>query len=127
MTTRLLLSLFFLLTTAPAALASEQQSALSREFLQSYEQLLVTPTDRSLNFKYASLAMQLRDYESAIPPLERVLMSEPDNAKLRLQLGILYNALKSSSIAQEYFQSAIDTPGAPADVVEEARVYLNGM
>ncbi len=93
----------------------------------SYARLLKNPTDRQLNLDYAALAMQMKDYESAIPPLERILMNEPDNAKIRLQIGILYHLLGSKTIAKEYFLEARSTPGAPTAVVQEAEGYLHGM
>ncbi len=110
------------LAFALPALAQGEANPLER----SYAALLKNPTDRQLNLDYAGLAMQIKDYESAIPPLERILMNEPGNAKIRLQIGILYHLLGSDMIAKQYFMEARSTPGAPAEVIKEADGYLHG-
>jgi Flp pilus assembly protein TadD len=112
------------LVLATPAVAQDDTARVALE--QSYQALLQNPGDRQLNLNYAALAMQLKDYESAIPPLERILMNEPANAKIRLQIGILYHLLGSRVIAKDYFMETVATPGAPAEIVKEAQGYLHG-
>lgn len=89
-----------------------------------YQQLLSNPSDKTLTMRYATMAMQAEDYEAAIPPLERILMSEPDNAKVKLNLGVMYHALGSYTMAKSYFTDAKQTKSAPADVVSQADDWL---
>src|SRR4051812_26729089 len=80
-----------------------------------YQQMLINPGDKALTMRYANSAMQAEDYEAAIAPLERILMSEPDNAKVKLNLGVMYHALGSYTMAKSYFTDARQTKSAPAD------------
>ncbi len=89
-----------------------------------YAQLLKDPTNRSLNLRYATLATRMGDYESAIPPLERLLLNSPDDAWLQLQLGQLYKALNSKPTAQYYLESVVSNPKAPAEMVKQAKQEL---
>lgn len=111
--------------SVPATMAAEENLNLTVQ--QSYVRLLEHPTDRQLNLNYAKLVMQRKDYEAAIPPLERILMSEPLNAKICLQIGILYHLLHSDRVAKEYFLEAKSTPGAPVAIIKEADGYLHGL
>lgn len=110
-----------------AAFADESTAALRKQLDETYERTLKHPNDRALSLEYAAIAMKLNDYEAAISPLERILMNEPQNAKIRMQIGVLYRSLGSKLIAKQYFEEAASTKGAPPDVVEEAKGYLNAM
>src|SRR5579863_7135658 len=109
--------------SVPTTMAAEENSNLAVQ--ESYIRLLEHPADRQLNLNYAKQAMQLKDYEAAIPPLERILMNEPLNAKICLQIGILYHLLHSDTIAREYFLEAKSTPGARPAITKEADGYLH--
>ena len=111
--------------TTGGAYAAEDM--LKAQFEAHYAQLLEHPSDRSLNLTYAAEAMQLQDYEAAISPLERILMPEPGNAKIHLQIGILYHLLGSDMIARQYFEDTLAIPDAPSAVTEEAKGYLHGV
>lgn len=121
------LGLAFLWFMPAMAQTRVDTSGLKQRFDEAYLQLLENPSDRMLNLNYAGLAMQMRDYEAAISPLERILMNEPANAKIRLQVGILYQSLGSQLIAEQYFLEAMNTPGASADVVKQAKGYIDAM
>lgn len=109
-----------LLTQAAAA-----QTASRPELDEAYAQVLQHPMDRQLTLNYARIALELKDYEAAIPPLERILMSEPENARIKLQVGILYRALGSKLMARQYFADAAQTKDAPGEIIKEAEDYLH--
>lgn len=94
------------------------------EINQLYDALLINPTDRSLNLRYSTTLAKAGDYEAAIAPLERILVSEPQNAWLMLQLGILYNSLNSKIMARTYLEQAIHAPNVSSDVVQKAQALL---
>lgn len=110
-----------------AVMAAGDEQNIKAQFEQAYTRLLADPSNRELNLNYAAMAMQMQDFEAAISPLERILMNEPKNAKIRLQIGILYNSLGSKMIARQYFEEVLATPGAPEAVVEEAKGHLNAI
>lgn len=107
------------------AQAASAQVSSRKELDEAYAQVLQHPMDRQITLNYARIALELKDYEAAIPPLERILMSEPGNARIKLQVGILYRALGSKLMARQYFADAAQTQGAPAEVVSEAEDYLH--
>ena len=119
------IALAFLFMSGIAVAADDAE--LREQLQDNYAHLLDNPSDRSLNLSYAAQAMRLHDYEAAISPLERILMHEPGNAKIHLQVGILYHLLGSDLIAKQYFEDTLVIPGASGDVTGEAQGYLHGM
>lgn len=108
--------------SAPVS-AEEMRDELQR----AYQQVLMHPDDYNTNMKYASIAVKMEDYESAIPPLERTLMADPDNSKIKLRIGMMFYLLGSNSMAKVYFNDvAIDANAAP-EIVAEAQQYLGKM
>ncbi len=101
--------------------ASAQDAALTRD--AAYQQLLANPSDIALTLKYAKLCAAAGDYEAAIPPLERLLISKPDSPKLRLEIGILYYLLGSFDTAKTYLKDAKKDPTLTA----KADDYLSRM
>lgn len=112
-----LLALFMLSATAHA----NDTAALSRD--AAYQQLLANPSDIGLTLKYAKLCSLAGDYEAAIPPLERLLISKPDSPKLRLEIGILYYLLGSYDTAKTYLIDAKKDP----ELAAKADDYLKRM
>lgn len=117
--------LYFVLIGNAAAQAGAMLD--SQEANTLYVQLLENPTDRSLNLKYSATMSRGGDYEAAIPPLERLLINEPNNAWLMLQLGTLYKALGSKNMAATYLNQAINEPTASSDVVQQSQQLLGSM
>ena len=116
----LCVGLFAAYTPAHAATHAENVAA----FNQAYAQLLDNPNDVKLTLRYAELAVTIGDYESAIPPLERLLITNPDQPKLKLELGILYFLLGSKDAARGYLQDAKTTAKAGSDIPTRADKYL---
>lgn len=115
---------FMLLVHVPLTPHAATPEELQRQFDDAYMELLSNPGDLDLTLKYAELAVDIGDYEAAIPPLERILMSNPDLPKIRLELGILYYLLGSNDLAKNYFKEAKQGAKAQPDIVKQADDYL---
>jgi tetratricopeptide (TPR) repeat protein len=122
-----LLAAFLLFSPAQAQSAAAKQAQLDA----LYEELLVNPADIDKTLAYSRLAVDLGDYEAAIPPLERLLITSPDTPQLKLELGILYYLLGSYDVSREYLNDATqrrrDGSLPPAEVTAAANDYLNRM
>lgn len=114
-----------------ALLLAASPAFAGAEFLENpeaqslYAKIMRSPGDRSLNMRYATLAARMGDYEAAIPPLERLLLSDPDDPWLQLQLGNLYKALGSKAMAQTYLKKVVQGAQASADTKAQARQSLS--
>lgn len=111
---------------SPQALAIEGSTsqALKQEFEQTFTQMLKEPGNVDIAMRYSQLAEQLGDYEAAIPPLERLLMFNPDLPDIKLKLGVLYHKLGSDDVAKTYFNDAMQGDKVPERTVSEAKRYL---
>lgn len=119
----LLIGLFL----AIPAQSEESYGAKQAQFKEMYAQLLDDPSNTDLTLQYAELAAELGDYEAAVSPLERLLMSNPDVPKIRLELGILYYLLGSYDMAKTYLQEAKQAQSAKPEIIEQADEYLQRM
>lgn len=102
----------------------EGQSLLKQEFEQSFHQMLNNPADVDITLKYARLAVSLENYEAAIPPLERILIFNPDLPKIKLELGVLYYKLNSMKMAKSYFEDALYSKNISDEIRASANEYL---
>lgn len=92
-----------------------------------YQQLMANPADLDLTLAYAELAVEIGDYEAAIPPLERLLISNPGASKLKLELGILYYLLGSHDVSKTYLIEAKQSAKATDSIKQQAEEYLRKM
>ncbi len=102
----------------------EDKSGLKAEFDQTFNKMLDNPADVDLTMHYANLAIQLENYEAAIPPLERILLFNPDLPRVKQQLGVMYFKLNSFEMAKSYLSDAKKGKDVPEDVVAMADEYL---
>lgn len=109
---------------AQPAAATPSTSDL-QQFDALYNQLLADPTNLDLTVAYAELAVEMGDYEAAVPPLERLLMSNPELPKIKLELGILYYLLGSYDISKTYLHDA--KVNGDNNIVAQADDYLARM
>jgi hypothetical protein len=86
--------------------------------------MYANPQDMDATFKFAEVAARLGDYEAAIGALERVLFYNPDLARVKVELGQLYQRIGGTEVARSYYEQAIATPGAPPDVVAAAQQLM---
>lgn len=105
-------------------LAANANSIDDAQWNAAYQQLLKRPSDVKLNKRYIDLSVARGDYESAIAPLERLSMQDPDNAGYVLQLGEMYHKLHSSAVANNYLQQVLAHPKATAAQKTRAQQLL---
>ena len=118
-------SLFCLATKVIAQEQQEQnEAAIRQEFEQTFQQMLKNPADVDVTLKYAQMAVNLHNYEAAIPPLERILIFNPNLPKIKLELGVLYFKLDSMKMAKSYFQDAAQSKDATDEIRASANEYL---
>jgi tetratricopeptide (TPR) repeat protein len=97
---------------------------LQKKFDVAFNKMLDDPSNIDLTMKYANLAIQMKDYESAIPALERILLFNPELPRVKQELGVLYYKLDSFEMARSYLKDAISSKNVPSDVVDKASSYL---
>ncbi len=108
------------LIATPAFAESENPET----FRNLYTELMLDPTNVDKTLEYAALAVEMKDYEAAIPPLERLLLSYPNASKIQLELGELYTLLGSDAAAKTYFEDVLENPQAEADHISQAKAHL---
>lgn len=97
---------------------------LEKAFEQAFQAVLADPGNLDKSFRYAQLAIKLRDFEAAISAMERMLILNPSLARVRLELGVLYFRLGSFAIAKSYLLSATQGEDVPPLVRERVGVFL---
>jgi tetratricopeptide (TPR) repeat protein len=105
--------------------AQAQDQSVQQEFNEVFNKMLDNPADVDLIIKYANLAIELKDYEAAIPALERLLLFNPDLPKIKQELGVLYYRLNSFDMAKYYLESAKAGKNVPQDVIDLVNQYLS--
>ena len=68
------------------------------------------PSDPDVLLRYATLATQAGNLEGAISALERLLLIEADQPRVKLELGVLYFRLGSYPAARSYLESVLASP-----------------
>ena len=109
--------------TATAEAQSPSGGSAGPEYEAAFEETLKQPANLDVLFKFATIATKAGDFEAAVSALERMLLIDPNLPRVRLELGVLYFRLGSYEMARTYIQSALDTPGIPADVRARAEQY----
>jgi tetratricopeptide (TPR) repeat protein len=118
-------SVVMILGTAEVAKAqARERAAVQQEFQAAFDVMLKNPADAQATTRYAELAVELGDYESAIPPLERLLMLNPKLTDVRLEIGVLYFLLHSGAMAREYLEAVDNDPEATPEQKRRATEYL---
>ncbi len=107
--------------------ASRPMSPMERDFDKAFQEMLSDPADVDKTMHYAELAVKLNDYEAAIPPLERILMYNPDLPEIRLEVGVLYFLLNSHTVAKKYLMEVKNDGKADASLKKRADEYLARM
>ena len=99
-------------------------AARDPEYQALFQRMYANPRDVEATFRFAEVATRLGDYEAAIGALERILLFNPNLARVKVQLGRLYLRIGGTQVAHGYFQQALETPGAAPDVVATAQQLL---
>lgn len=113
------------LALSAGSFAQEQgDAALKQEFEQSFQEMMKDPSNVDVTLRYAKAAVDLGNYEAAIPPLERILIFNPNLPKIKLELGVLYYKLDSTKMAKSYFEDAAKSQNASEEIKALASEYL---
>ena len=95
-----------------------QQEALFQAMLQA-------PDDLEIMFDHALVSIELLDYEAAISTLERMLIFNPGLNRAKVELGAAYFKLGAYENARYYFEDALASGDAPAEVVGRVNRFLD--
>ncbi len=119
-------ALIGLLCAIPAA--AQQPPTPSEQTRAAYDaafqETLKNPTDPATLIRYAGLAVQVGDIEAAISALERLLLIDGDQPRIKLELGVLYFRLGSYEAARTYLESARGSASAAPETRDRAAQYL---
>jgi hypothetical protein len=120
----IVLAVLFASAWATAQTASDQDRArLEAEKASLFEQMLRNPANLDVTFAYADVSARLGDYEAAVSALERMLLFNPDLARVQLELGALYFRMGSYTLARAYFARAA-AANPPPEVRARIDLYL---
>lgn len=121
------LGILLTIGSATAAENTHQAKPLAMEFHKAFGATMADPGNPDKAIYYSHTAEMMGDYESAIPPLERLLMFNPNLPNIHLKLGTLYHKLGSNDIAKAHFEAAIKSKNVSARVQSKAKQYLKGL
>ena len=106
---------------------AQQAKAPSKEELRKqyddlFQQLLKDPTNIDLTFRFAHVATQIGNYESAVSALERLLLYDPKFPGVKLELAEIYYHMGSFEMAKAYLDQAKqqEPNPSPQDAQREA-------
>lgn len=100
---------------------------LRRQQNVAFQAMLAQPGNIELTVAYAGAATRAGDYESAIAAYEGILMTDSNQPRVKLELGILYYRLKSYEMSRTYLEAALQSTTLSADVRAPAEQLLAKM
>jgi hypothetical protein len=90
----------------------------------AYQDLLSDPGDLGKTFTYAEKLVGERNFESAAAVLERLAIRYPQQAEIRLELGVMYFRLNSPQMAKDQFERVLAMASASEEVKRKASEFL---
>jgi tetratricopeptide (TPR) repeat protein len=103
---------------------SAYSETTQEQFNNTFRQMLKDPSNIKITMQYANEAAELKNYEAAIPALERILLFNPSLASVKVELGTMYYFLNSKDVAKRYFSDALDDEGISSEDSAKANEYL---
>ena len=116
--------LVFAAAQAASAQTNPSTEAHRAALKAAFEETLKRPGDPPTLLRYAEAAIQACDLEAAISALERLLLLDGDQPRVKLELGVLYYRLGSIEAARSYLEDARSSERATAEVKARANQYL---
>lgn len=117
-------ALFAALAGQGAAQDSADEATLRAEQAQLFSEMFAAPDDLDLMFRYALLSIRLKDYEAAITTLERILIYDPAQPRVRTELAASYFRIGSYPVARQYFSEVAEDPAAPPELKARVAAYI---
>ncbi|MCD6035050.1 MAG: tetratricopeptide 2 peptide [Rickettsiales bacterium] len=105
--------------------AEAEDPGVRKQFEETFHKMMKDPSNIDTTLHYANLAIELKDYEAAIPAMERVLLFNPSLHEVRLQVGALYFNLKSFDMASTYLTEVATSKATSPEQKARANDYLN--
>ena len=118
-----LVSFWLAIASAASAQTPNDTATLVAQKNALFQQMLRDPADLTAVFAYADVSARLGDNEAAISALERLLLFNPNLARVHLELGVLYYRMSSFEAARSYLQKAASL-NPPSDVQAQVDQYL---
>ena len=102
-----------------------EPESLQAQYDAAFQEVLRSPGNLDVMFKFAGIAVRLGNYEAAISTLERMLLFNPELPRIRLELGVLYFRLGSFDVSRSYLKRAIEAKDVPQEVRTRVQAYLD--
>jgi tetratricopeptide (TPR) repeat protein len=117
-------ALWLLLAANPCVAQGAAAAASNPEYQALFKRMYNNPTNVQVTFQFAEVAARLGDYEAAIGALERMLFYNPNQPRVKLELGVLYYKMGGYQIARSYFDQVRKSPGTPPDVLAKVDEFV---
>ena len=112
--------------SAPAPLPRNASKAdLQKQYDELFQLLLKDPTNIDLTFRFAHIAAQIGNYESAVSALERLLLYDPKYPGVKLELADIYYHMGSYEMAKIYLKQAKEQEPNPSPQVAQREATLS--
>ena len=111
---------FGALCGAVACLASGARLAHADPFSDTQSR----PTDHAASYRLIASSVAVRDYETAIGALEKLLLFNPGLSRAKYDLGALYFRLGAYDMATRYLEDAVADPALDADLRPRVAIML---
>lgn len=106
------------------ATAAPAQTATRADFEAAFQAMLADPGNAQKTLRFAEIASAFDDPEAAIAALERFLLLDREQAKVNLELGVLYYRLGSHEAARRYLQRSVAAADSTPATRDRANVFL---
>ncbi|MEX2518589.1 MAG: hypothetical protein WD969_04565, partial [Paracoccaceae bacterium] len=110
---------------AAAQNASVSDSDLRARQTALYQALLAEPDNLDIMFEHALVSVELRDFESAITTLERMLIYNPALSRAKVELGAAYFRLGAYENSRYYFDDVLANHNPPPEVARRINVFVD--
>ncbi|MBI3514251.1 MAG: tetratricopeptide repeat protein [Proteobacteria bacterium] len=104
--------------------AAAQQLDVQRSLDEGFRRVFQNPADMGANRTYAKQLIDAGEYEKAVAALERILITDPTQTAVRVEIGALYFRLGSYEAARSYFQRALADPSLSPELRAEVERFL---
>lgn len=109
----------------PVAAQDNDLSDLRALQAEQFDALYQRPDDLKLMFTYALTSIRLKDYEAAISTFDRMLIFDPNQPRVVVELAAAYFRIGSYPIARFYFTNALEDPNTPPELIPRINEFMN--